>query len=352
MDLRKFNRCLAMFLFLGCLLLFPLANDKKKSNLKSSQIVLKLNGNVSTDPELLEFNPKINLNEVLPQIKNSQNQPNKDRSSSSSASKNDQSNLYLGNKLRPSSNGNPSGSGNNGFDETEWEAKASCVNPDDVISNPNFWNSYLNSKDCCPNIDMQFEDQEEWNYENEKLIEIPDEILSKQRRKLLAASPLPTAKLDGPVKSTNNFSTFTISPFTYYSKEGKILTIKNWELEKIVYAHSYDLDLINFADRIVCPIQPDPTKFSREECRAITDRAKKEALVKILDLTTTVDPNYITRKMPMPSYPPQDSLAYIDTLTRNVVFFHADGGKLWSAARFSQLELNAVLNNPKYKNLD
>ena len=146
----------------------------------------------------------------------------------------------------------------------EWETKASCPNPDEIISNINFWNSYLNSKDCCPNIDIEFEDQEEWESEDKKLIEIPDEVLSKhkRRRKLLAITP--TAKLDKPVKDKHNYSTHDLQPFPFYSKEEKLLTVKNWKLEKIVYAHSDDLDLLNFADKIKCPVQLDPNKYQRK----------------------------------------------------------------------------------------
>lgn len=293
-------------------------------------------------------------NQVPQQIKNSQNQPNKDSSSSSSGSKIDQSSLYPGNNLRYFPNGNPggSGSGNTGPEAVEWETKSSCPNPDEIISNINFWNSYLNSKDCCPNIDIEFENQEEWESEDKELIEIPDEVLSNQRRRLLATTP--TAKLDKPVKNKYNYSTYDLQPFKFYSKEGKLLTLKNWELEKIVYAHSDDLDLLNFTDKIACPVQFDPNKYQRTECRAITDVAKKDALIRILELTTTASPSYLTRKIPMPSYPSQDALVYIDidTSTRGCLFFHADNGKLWSAGKLSPLEISAILNNPNFENLN
>ena len=288
-------------------------------------------------------------NQVPQQIKKSQNQPSRP-----SISKIDQSSLQPGSDLKYYPNGNPggSGSGNTGPEAIEWETKASCPNPDEIISNIDFWNSYLNSKDCSPNIDIEFEDQDEWESEDKKLIEIPDEVLSKhqRRRRLLATTP--TAKLDKPVKDKHNYSTNNLQPFTFYSKEGKLLTVRNWELEKIVYAHSDDLDLLNFADKIKCPVQLDPSKYQRTECRAITDRAKKEALIRILELTTSASPSYLTRKIPMPSYPSQDALIYIDTSTRGCVFFHADNGKLWSAKKLSPIEISAILNNPKFEKLN
>ena len=162
----------------------------------------------------------------------------------------------------------------------------------------------------------------------------------------------PTAKLDKSVQSKHTYSNSAIAPFSYHSKEGKILTIKNKELEKIVYAYSDDLNLLNFADRIVCPIQTDPTKFQRSDCRAVTNSGKKEALVRILELSTSANPDFITRRLPMPSYPSQYALAFIDTNTNAYLFFHADNGKLWSAKKLSQLEMLVILNNPNFENLN
>ena len=85
------------------------------------------------------------------------NQPNKGSGSSPSVSKTDQSSLQPGNNLKYYPNGNPggSGSGNTGPEAIEWETKASCPNPDEIISNINFWNSYLNSKDL-PQLGQNF----------------------------------------------------------------------------------------------------------------------------------------------------------------------------------------------------
>ena len=140
-----------------------------------------------------------------------------------------------GNKIRYFPNENPggSGSGNNGPETGEWETKASCPNPDEIISNVDFWNSYLDSKDFCPNVDVELDEDDDWSFKD--IVEIPDEVLSQQRRRLLATQP--TAELDKSVKSKHTYSNSAITPFSFYSKEGKFLTIKNKELEKIVYAH-------------------------------------------------------------------------------------------------------------------
>ncbi len=355
------NRCLIILLFFGSIFAAPFANDndEKQSHLNSSNIPVVLEvargGGKNKSPE---SGPKIASDQVPRQMTNSQNQRSQSSGSSPSSSKSYQSSWQPGNQVRYSPSGNPSGSGgsgNSGYEGVPWESKASCPNPDEIISNPSFWNSYLDSKDCCPNFDNEFEDNEDWEFED--VVEIPDEILAerKRRRKLFTSGPRPappTAKLDKAVKDKFNFSTYDLQPFKYYSKEGIELTIKNKELEKIVYSHSDDINLPNFADKIMCPVQPDPSKFQRTECRAITDMAKKEALVTILDLTTTVNPDYITRKIPMPSFPSQDALAYIDTETLGGVFFHADSHKLWSAKKFTELELAAILNNPNFENLN
>ena len=185
---------------------------------------------------------------VPQQMQNLQNQPSKTTGSSPSVSKNDQSRsqtgkkfTYSGDRLRYSPSGNPGGSGNPDYAGIEWESRASCPNPDEIISNPSFWNSYLDSKDCCPNFDNEFDDTEDWEFED--VVEIPDEILAeRQRRRKLFASGTgptpPTAKLDKAVKDKFNFYTYDLQPFKYYSKEGIELTIKNKELEKIVYYKS------------------------------------------------------------------------------------------------------------------
>ena len=96
----------------------------------------------------------------------------------------------------------------------------------------------------------------------------------------------------------------------------------------------------------------DDSEFQRSECRAVTNSGKKEALVRMLELTTSANPDFITRRLPMLSYPSQDALAYIDTNTNACLFFHADNGKLWSAKKLSQLEMIVILNNPNFENLN
>ena len=255
--------------------------------------------------------------------------------------------------VTPDNGNNPGGSGDDDPDITigteNWKEWV-CPNPDEIISNQEFWNRLQKDPETC-----LIEDEDDcWDTETES------ESTSEKtqiRRRLLAvnpnpsAKPTPTAMLDKPVKAQYRFSTNDLQPFKFYSKEGKLLTIKNWELEKIVYAHSDDLDLLNFADKIVCPVQLDPKKYHRTECRAITDVAKKEAFIRILELTTSASPTYLTRKIPMPSCPSQDALVYIDTSTRGCVFFHTDG-RLWSAGKLSTLEIIAILNNPYFENLN
>ena len=169
-------------------------------------------------------------------------------------SKKNSANPQPGNKIRYFPNENPggSGSGNNGPEIGEWETEASCPNIDEIISNIDFWNSYLDSKDedSCPNVDVELDEDDDWSFKD--IVEIPDEVLYQQRRRLLAIEP--TAQLDKSVKSKYTYSNSAITPFSFYSKEGKILTVKNKELEKIVCAHSDDLNILNFANRVVCPI--------------------------------------------------------------------------------------------------
>ena len=78
-----------------------------------------------------------------------------------STSKSDSSIAQLelgpGNKIKDSLGGSPSGSGSDPYDFSgdSWSEKAFCPNPADIISSPEFWNSYLNpeNKDSCPKKD-------------------------------------------------------------------------------------------------------------------------------------------------------------------------------------------------------
>ena len=143
----NFNRVLIIFLLFGCLVLSPLASHEKQSHRNSSQIPLVLKLTSGGSNESPELSPKMGSNQVSKQINLFQKLINQ----------------ICSLKYYP----NGSGSG---------------PNPDEVISNLDFWNSYLSSEDCCPNIDIEFDNQEEWNYENEELIKIPKEIVSEQRK--------------------------------------------------------------------------------------------------------------------------------------------------------------------------
>ena len=62
------------------------------------------------------------------------------------------------------------------------------------------------------------------------------------------------ANVDRLVKPKHSYFNLAIIPFSFYLKERKILTIKNKELEKIIYVHFDNLNLLNFSDRVVCPL--------------------------------------------------------------------------------------------------
>ena len=77
------------------------------------------------------------------------------------------------------SNENPNDlkSGNNDPEIKKWEIKISCPNPDEIINDFDFWNSYLDSKNFCPNVDIELDKDHDWLFKN--IVEIPDEVLSK-----------------------------------------------------------------------------------------------------------------------------------------------------------------------------
>lgn len=120
----------------------------------------------------------------------------------------------------------------------------------------------------------------------------------------------------------------------------------NKPLKKIAYSHATDLNIYNLANRIECPIQLDSNKFQRTNCWAMTDRSVRDVIVKVFELTTMSDPTrYITLKMPMPYFPSQNTLAYLDKITGECIYFH-ENGSLWSADRYSSLGVSKLLNDP------
>lgn len=128
-------------------------------------------------------------------------------------------------------------------------------------------------------------------------------------------------------------------------EEGNSKYALNKPLKKIAYSHQTDLGIYNLDDRIACPVQPDLTKFQRMDCWAVTDFSVKDVIIKVFELTTISDPNYVTLKMPMPYSPSQDRIAYLNTATGVCVYFH-ENGSLWSADQYSSRSLDKLLNDP------
>ena len=104
-----------------------------------------------------------------------------------------------GTRIRYFPNENPgeSGSGDNRSGVDDWEAKALCPNVDEVISDKNFSDYWLDSKtsknrNVCPNFEIELDEDDDWSFKD--IVKIPDKILDRQRRRLLAVQPTPTAK--------------------------------------------------------------------------------------------------------------------------------------------------------------
>ena len=49
--------------------------------------------------------------------------------------------------------------------------------------------------------------------------------------------------------------------------------------------------------------------------------------------------------MPMPFYKNQNTIAYLDKITGECIYFH-ENGDLWSANRYSSLGVDKLLNDP------
>jgi hypothetical protein len=196
--------------------------------------------------------------------------------------------------------------------------------------------------------DMCSDDDDMWDIDD-----CSDQSLKPEerppRRRLLAVPqtpPTPTGNLDIENKKKFDFTTFPMPGLKYQDRDGRDLRMTNQELKKITYCHKTELGISNLLDRIECPVQPDPNKFQRKDCWAVTNKSRLDVIVKVFELTTEYNPErYVTLEMPMPSYPSQNTFAYIDISTGECVFFHKNG-KLWSAKRYDEKGVDKLLNDP------
>jgi hypothetical protein len=208
----------------------------------------------------------------------------------------------------PGGKGNsPGGSGHDDLDITigtkKWEEWV-YPDPDEIISNLDFWNRLQNDPDPerCLN---EYEDQDAcWDTETEsestsEKIQIRRRLFAVNQNPAPVANPTPTGQLDQQNLEKYDFTTQKIKSFHYRSREGILLSADHQGLRKIIYSHAPELGLSDLINRIPCPIQLDPNKFQRIDCWAITDRNMKDALIKVFEFTTFMDPNTITAEMPM-----------------------------------------------------
>ena len=232
-----------------------------------------------------------------------------------------------------------------------------CPNPDEIISNPEFWNRLQRDSETCLNGD----EDACWDTETESESESESTSEKTQlRRRLFAVNPnpapvtqsMPTGKLDQQNLEKYDFTTQKIQPFHYRSREGILLSVDHRGLRKIIYSHAPELGLSDLISRIPCPIQLDPNKFQRIDCWAITDRNMRDALIKVFEYTTFIDPNIVTAEMPMHECPTHKATYFIDKTTGSSMYFYKGGkqdGKLWSVARFNPDEIPSMLQQPQVK---
>jgi len=259
--------------------------------------------------------------------------------------------------VTPGNGNSPEGGGDDDPDiiigTKNWEEWV-CPDPDEIISNPEFWNRLQKDPETCLNED------EDACWDTETETESTSEK-TQFRRRLLAinpnsapvAQPTPTGKLDQQNIEKYDLTTKKVQPFQYFSREGILLSGDHRSVRKLIYGHAPELDLPDLMSRIPCPIQSDPTnKFQRVDCWALTDANLKEALVKIFERTTSVDPNIVTVEMPMHEGPAQRATYFIDKTTGSSLYFHKGGkqdGKLWSGASFDPDEIPKMLEQPEVK---
>ena len=255
-----------------------------------------------------------------------------------------------------SGNGNP-GNSNNGPDPdlSKNSENWNCPDPDKIISNAEFWTKLQKDPQTLEICEEEPDDC--WDVEeNAEETELTSEKVRLRRRRLLATaaapSPTPTAKLD---KDNLNKYDLTSKPmlfFDYPTREEIRLSMDHRVLRKIVYSHPHELGLTDLESRIACPIQPDPNKFQRVDCWAITDRNIRETIGILVEATTTANPNVLMIEIPMHECPTQRATYYLDQISGVAMVFHKGGpqdGKLWTMTQFPPKEIPNMLQQPEVK---
>ena len=76
-----------------------------------------------------------------------------------------------------------------------------------------------------------------------------------------------------------------------------------------------------------------------------TNKGLKEFADTIIGLATSRKPGMVKFEIPMFYFPSQNTIAYLDKITGECVYFH-ENGSLWSANRSSSLGVSKLLNDP------
>lgn len=236
----------------------------------------------------------------------------------------------------------------------KWE-KWVCPEPDEIISTPEFWTKLQEDSETCLNE----EESEEENKDSSKEMETESTPKRSIRRRLFSVpnpppgvKSTPTGKLDQQNLEMYDFTIKKVQPFQYFSREGILLSGDHRSVRKLIYSHAPELGLSDLMNRIPCPVQLDPDKFQRVDCWAITDGNMKDALIKVFEQTTSMDPNIVTVEMPMHEAPSQRATYFIDKTTGSSLYFHKGGkqdGKLWSGASFNPANIPKMLKQPEVK---
>ena len=201
----------------------------------------------------------------------------------------------------------------------EWE-KWVCPDPDEIISQPDFWSTLQKDPKIC-------EKDETVCWDEDEIQESAFEESPPRRRLLAVSVPTPpTGNLDKVNLAKYDLTSQKIPILNYKSREGLYLWADPRSIRKIIYAHSHHLGLSFLGNRIPCPIQKDPSKFQRTDCWAVTDRSVKDAVLKIFEYTTFMDSNIITAQMPMHDCPKMTGTYFIDETTGTSMYF-LKGGK-------------------------
>ena len=188
--------------------------------------------------------------------------------------------------------------------------------PKDTISDPEFWGEIFDQEPADTEDDP-----------NPKQSKVP--------------TP-PTYNLVKKAIKEHDYIENQIEPFSFKDWEGEIKKLHSREMKKSIFSHGFEAGISTESDLVLCPLQPDPTKYQPRDCSKITKKNMENLRNKIVDSITSTGPGKAKLKIKMPYYDTEIATAHLDIYTGECFFFHGNG-KYWGYKKYNRREVTRLI---------